>query len=468
MAGLQLVESKDAEYLAQRFGARPYDRIRTAEREPLISESDGSVGIAQGVRQLSLGQGLCSSWTYIFGDSDRWHRGGGSHVFFSRAIVTMGDLERGKATLEPRTGLACQVVLRAPTDGMLAEYACSVSRLLTLTLSWLEWDPPIHPRPQRTTAATTELYSAGSTSLPACPMVAGGGASEVSLHLLFKDLADKCAMRGGTPSHVATDQTQHEATEKRTLPQSWGEPEPPTATARQKDTKKGVGRSPPTRYRTGPDYHDGRVKRLTETMSCEPNADVDFIRQAGGGAVDGSLSAAFSVLAAAMSVLPDTLLENAFATSNRPTTSGSRNGAPGGGRATGGRCRLQFRHALDRLHSVEGQKSTGLVVTTSGIHGELVSVTSGKAGLYSQHPSESIGKGMPHLFFSCGLKAGVVQPLAVKYGTLVALLEAMTTSLRISGVVRCHRKLGRAVGGGGGTKSHRKVEDNHGDSSDDE
>lgn len=456
MAGLQLVEPKDADYLAQRFGARPYDRISLGGRETFISEGDGAIGMAQGVRHLSLGQGLCSSWTYIFGGSDRWVRGGDSHKCFSYAAATMEDLRRRWTTLQPRTGLACQVVLRAPSDGMLAEYAGSISRLLTLTLNWLEWDPPIYSLLQHTTAATAESCLACDKSMSSCPVVAGGGASEVSLHLLFKDLADRCAMRGFTPSHVVTNQ----------IPQKLGDSKTLSATVRRKDTKEDVHGSQPTQHRKGPDYHDGRATRLVDTNTYKPNADVDCSSQAGGSAGDWSISAAFSVLAAAMSVLPDTLLENTFATGSHSTASGGRNRSPGGGTATGGRCRFQFRHILDRLHYIEGQKSTGLVVTASGVHDDLVSATSGEAGLSSHCASERIGKGIPHLSFSCGLKADVVQPLTVKYGTLVALLETMTTVLRVGGVVRCRRVLGRAASPCVGAKI-RRVEGNQGDSSDD-
>lgn len=463
MVGLQNVQPHDAEYLAQRFGAVPYHRIRTAENKLLLSANDGAVGIAQGVRRLRLGQGRHSSHTYIFGSGDQSHVVAGiPHGYFHQTTNTAGT-GRVSTTLEPTTGLACQMVLRAPSDGMLAEYAGSISRLLTLASKWLEWDPPrYHQLGGTTSSETGSISSARDEWRTVCPVVAGGGASEVSLHLLFRDLAGKCSSPGYTPTRYLSDRTQNNATQEGRCPPCGIHEQRPAALVYSKNAAKAVGGDTATMHQTSPDRRCAQTDSTMHSTSRVSTKDPeDPTRPQGEGTGNKMLSAAFSVLAVAMSALPDVLLENA--TCDHVAHSGGQSCQPNSRRVTRRHSVFELRHTLNQLHSDENRNSTGLVITTTGTSDDSSPEPPGAARVSSYHPSSSCDNWPPFLSFSCGLKAGVVQPLAMKYGTVLALLEAMAATLRVGGVVRCRRKLGRTFRGIGDGKSGNVRDDQESD-----
>lgn len=410
VAGLQLVEIQDADYLAQRFGARAFHRLRGDTT--FSDDAGGTVGVARGVRPLRLGQVSQSPFCYIDGyvhqSCDRDVPAGVSRTESAASM-------RGTGTELP-PGLACQVVLRAPSDGILVEYAACMSRCLTLTLKWLEWNPPVNGF----VTANPVDASPGTFGLGSCPVVAGGGASELSLNLLFRKLSVRCKKLEGD----------------------------------RLDSSKDV---------SSPLLSQARGSGLPNELLCPDDNTSPYARGADAALKAAfendrgsfrSMSMAFDVLAAAMLVIPRALLENTCAESKAIRSNADTRQAARPSMLFG------IEHALKNRHAVEGLSSVGFLVGTSQnvVAGEKPgAIGDGLCPGRTSAGRESL------LSLTCGLKAGVVHPLAVKYGTLAAFLDALIISLRVGGVVECRGRVvgggSRAVRGGGDNQSDGRAED---------
>lgn len=423
----------------------------------------GAVGIANGVRRLSLGQGLSSSYTYVFGGNMQC-RHGVANAEGSAFAGTSGeavDRERReeKGMLQ---GLSCQVVLRAPSDGMLAEFTACLSRWLALTLKWLEWDPPGSSGGAHTsnglTAATSSIPP--SSQLP-CLVVAGGGASEVSLSILFRDIAlqfvdlngSRATNGGGYGSSSYND--AGEACYHREPRTGQGE-EQKTSTPRRDANKHLPFVSPKQREGDCYDnpalegFYGGGTARTPSVVSTD-TAREDVRHGSRDGAAnnrsgDRSVSLAFSVLAKAVAVVPTTIIGNfTVACAHPPGFTGCqdrcRNTTTGSGKL---RPVFLLRRALDQLHAVEGRSSTGIILKKGSRANHFGIAFSPSTDVELETPI-GLRVETPLVSFSCGLEAGVMHPLAVKYGSLVALVDAMMTLLRVGGVARCRGRLGGAV-----------------------
>lgn len=398
-------------------------------------DKDGTVGVAHGVRRLSLGQGSQSSFCYIYGSGHRPFDGG------PRADCALSNpaefFRKGRAATEA-VGLACQVVLRAPSDGILIEYASSLSRCLTLTLRWLEWDTP-----SRCIITNPSSFSIGNQSEPAsCLVVAGGGASELSLHLLFRELATR------SKAPVCSESTIN----SEDMPRDGGREEWTWLSAADRGstaTQPASGVELPSRLTTP--RTPTQLGNFLDAAFRERFPDETDV----GGAGRRSLALAFDVLAEAMAVVPRSLLGNAYgAPYNRTPTQSTRFIET---RRPPQLFRLE--HTLKNMHA-EGQFSAGLEVRKTAIGvAERPTGSIGIERFYAQ-PLPDKTEGM--IALSCGLKRGVVHPLVVKYGMLAGLLDAMIISLRVGGVMMYRGKLngtleeskrgeevGESSGGGG-------------------
>ena len=294
------------------------------------------------------------------------------------------------------TGMACQAVLRASSDGILIEYANCVSACLTLTDKWLTWDPPI---PHGGSVHSTNSFLSGMTS---CPVVAGGGASELCVSLLFRELAARCRDSEGSTCAVAVDcpRTGSGRSEEGTL-----------------QGECSCARGPPPAADAGP-----WSPPMGGIVSCGGATDRAVARAL--TSCGSRMSKAFDVLEAATAIIPRVLLENVCPHSGPNPSSSSSSSSQECLRKNQPSARRRLEHTLEMLHA-GGLHSAGLVVRTGAIEGQRSDTRCSWDGVE------------PTVTFSCGLTAGVVHPLAVKYGMLVALLDAMITSLRLGGVVRC-------------------------------
>ena len=389
---MQLVETQDADYLAQKFGAQAFHRV-TGDGT-FTNGALGAVGLARGARHLCLGQGLQSKFCYIYGNGRGPCDNGLQTGVAERNLSIPGHDGAVKGT---PTGLACQAVLRAPSDEILIEYSNCLSSCLTLTHKWLTWDPPIERGGRVDPANLSPHHQSGMSS---CPVVAGGGASELCVSLMCRELAIRCryfegdTFAGGCartgPIKGETGAAGREySCARRPSPAADAEPWPPAA---------------------------GGI------VSCRGATDRAVRRAlASGGTLGrGRLSKAFNVLEAATAVVPRVLLENSCSGSWKNPSFRSQEHLHGNQPSDG----LRLEHTLESLQA-DGLHSVGLVVGTGAIEGEQYDARCPWSGVE------------PMVSLACGLKAGVVHPLAVKYGMLAALLDAMITSLRVGGVVRC-------------------------------
>ncbi|CAM9186517.1 unnamed protein product, partial [Laminaria digitata] len=158
------------------------------------------------------------------------------------------------------------------------------------------------------------------------------------------------------------------------------------------------------------------------SFSCRGATDRAVRRAWSSGGMLGrrKTSKAFDVLAVATAVIPRVLLENSCSGSGQNPYSRSQERLHGHQASAP----IRLEHTLERLQA-DGLDSVGLVVRTDALENEY---SDARCTLSGVEPMASL---------SCGLTAGVVHPLAVKYGMLVALLDAMIASLRVGGVVRC-------------------------------
>lgn len=359
------------------------------------------MGLACGVKQLSLGQGLQSSFCFVYGSC---RRSGTLQAAEGTALDERTTSQEGREEGPP--GLACQVVLRAPGDGMLTEYASCVSRCLRTTLAWLEWDPP-----------------GGSTT--ACMVAPGGGASEISLHLLFRDLAIHQPTLGGEgrPSCNGDGGGLEEA-EHRRLRVEGG---PPLVSSSKVEDKL-----PDDKQSTATgciDIGNGIKSRTADTSAGRVEAAWEAVGGGEGG--DRGVRLAFSVLAAALAVVPRVLLQNASVV---PHFSKPSHSEKQGGATTQFSSLVRLEHTLKSFHAKHGRSSTGLVLRPARDATGLVGNEPFSRGTKPQE-KEAMAS------LSCALEAGIVHPLAVKYGMLVALLDALISSLRVGEVVNCRGRL---------------------------
>lgn len=350
----------------------------------------------------------------------------------------MGAVEEKSATPcqegeveAPQPGLACQVVLRAPSDGLLIEYASCVSRCLALTLKWLEWEPPSGC--VRAISVAGSLENQPRSDL--CLVVAGGGAFELSLHLLFQKLAACC--------RVLEDN-------KRCCRSGGGSGDGVGIAWQRSGVARGcsLASQPTEDVELTSELSTPRVDAGGIAGSAVQGA---FARSGHGG---GKISVAFDVLAAAMAVVPRVLLENA-----------STAFCPGKPKQTHETAQpssvFQLLHTLKSLHA-EGLHSAGLVVRTetTKIAGRgMWSIADGRF-----HPRCTPNKAEPMVSVSCNVLASVVHPLAVKYGMLVAFFDTMIASLRVGMVVRCRGRFATSsrsgvTGNGGGESSEEEEEE---------
>ena len=404
MIGLQRVENRDADYLAQRFGVRPIYRMEAGEM--IAIDRDGRIGVARSGRRLSMGYGSNSSFFYVYGHGVRPRDRADPGVPTDRD----GLLSPLAGGVDAPSGLACQVVLRAPCDGILTEYTACVCRLLTLTLKWLEWDPPVI-MPVTANLGTHDPRT--STAKP-CPVVAGGGASEMFLSSLFRELKERSEdFVDGEDVGSDTDV----------------DGVPGQASARVKGVLPLV------------------LSPLSESTSWTPSKaeDMDTAITAAFRSctvAHNEISMAFDVLATALGVIPLALIENAcVATHQREHDRGD--GYLG---ITGSFSHHRVRNTLKRFQAVRGQSSASSVMKKDepGASAEGNS-TKTDAGYHLRDPA----KAQPKLSLSCALNVNAVHPLSVKYGALVALLDVITTALRVSGVVTCHGRFDRQSEKGG-------------------
>lgn len=372
------------------------------------------MGLAGGVRQLSLGQGVQSSFCFVDGSC---RQSGTLQVAEGTVLDERTISQEGGEEGPP--GLACQLVLRAPGDGMLTEYVSCVSRCLRTTLAWLEWDPP-----------------GGSTT--ACMVAPGGGASEISLHLLFRDLASHHPTPGGEghPSCNGDGGGLEEA-ESRRLRVEGGPPLVPPSKVEDKlpDDKQSTA--------TGRiDVGDAIKRKTADTLADRVKAAWEVVGGGEGG--DRGVRLAFSVLAAALAVVPRVLLQNASAVSHSSKPSHSERQ---GGATTEFPSLVRLVHTFKSFHAKHGRSSMGLVLRPARDATGLVGDEPFSRGTKPQE-KEAMAS------LSCALEAGIVHPLAVKYGMLVALLDALISSLRVGEVVNCRGRLRLLPVGGGDSEEY--------------
>lgn len=380
VALIQLVDAQDADYLAQRFGAQAFHRLR-GSKNAFSDGADGVAGLARGVRSLRLGQeAQSSSFSYIYGNATRSMR-----------------------AAAPPLGVGCQVVLRAASNGMLAEYASSISRCLVLTSKWLQWDAP------NTCSVSMRMRATAAVSprVPRCAVIAGGGASETTLGLLFENLAARFKAHEG---------------EGRL-------------------DSRGCGRM------HGGGRDEGQLFAAADSVgsgTAPAGVDDSELMQAFADVGDPAkwMASAFHILAAAVRAVPRALLQNASVARSSSGSTGSVIRSEAGVAPL-----FAVRRAEYNLKSCQaaGIMSTGLVakaMVRNESTGRLMRPAIEDPSCCQRHTPTSVG-----LFasLSCGLESDVVQPLALKHGALAALLDVLITSLRIGGVVRCRGKLGASL-----------------------
>lgn len=347
--------------------------------------------------------------------------------------------------------LACQLVLRAPSDGILAEYATTVSRSIALTLKWLEWDPPSIQRrvlPGNPSRVTNNSLIPNLSS--PCAVVAGGGASEFSLRLLFERLAARSSYSAGAAKSNAYRQERDVGKDQVATPLNTGVENRSRLPRGPGDTVSGSGS--PGGLKSG---IDGCIHPVKLSMGAvhrvQPEAIGIGTDESGARGSNTNLSSAFSVLAAAVSVIPDALFANASLIAGNTNTGGSKHQSAGESLA-GGRSLFRLRHDLKRLHDCDGAASTALIVRMPGgiklESGMLIDDYTIGDSTADCDDRPRFDQPTPYISLKCGLEAGVVQPLALKYCSLVALIEAMASMLRIGGVVRV-RGAARSAGGWG-------------------
>lgn len=409
MVGLQRVENQDADYLAQRFDVRPFHRI-VGSGAVFDAGVGGTVGFARGARRLCLGNDSNSPFFYVYGYSSPPRR----QLYSER----LSDRHRALSPLEGEgvtpIGLACQVMLRAPFDGILTEYKTCVRRLLALTLKWLEWDPPVIGRVMSNPRHINCVVSGAKL----CPVVAGGGAFELSLSCLFRELAKMSKSCLGERD-TGKDSNAGTATEKAS---AWGESPSPRRSSPTLETKE----------------------VLSYTGGIEEAAKAAFQSYT---TVHNEMSMAFNVLATAVEVVPRALTENACIAPHHCEHE-SLNGKLG---VSGPPFpRLRPDSLLTRLNAMEGRSSAASVVNMVAETEAAAAVGSSPTIDRHYHPRVPT-KGQPIPSLSCGLAMGVVHPLAAKFGALVAFLDVVIAALRVSGVVACIGRFDRGpIEGEGG------------------
>lgn len=406
MIGLQSVENQDADYLAQRFNVRPFHRI-VGSGAVFEAGGDGSVGFARGARRLCLGNASNSPFFYVYGYSSPSRR-----QLYSEGL---SDIHRAVSPLEGEEGdtpigLACQVMLRAPCDGVLAEYNTCVRRFLTLTLKWLEWDPPligrVMPNPRHNDCA--------GSGAELCPVVAGGGAFELSLSCILRELAKMSKSCVGVRD-IGKDSNAETAMGK-TLAR--GEIPSPTRPSPIFET---------TEFLSNPGRIDeAAIAALQSYMT-----------------VHNEVSMAFNVLATAVEAVSRALTENACIAPHRCERE-RLNGKLGPPFP-----RLRSDSLLTRRYAMEGRCSADLD-TRMAAEAEV-------AGAVGSSPR--INRHYQTMSLSSGLAMGVVHPLAAKYGAVVALLDVVVAALRVSGVVACTGRFDRGSIGGEGAEDGDTTED---------
>lgn len=393
MIGLQSVENQDADYLAQRFNVRPFHRIMGSGAVFEVG-GDGTVGFARGARRLCLGNDSNSPFFYVYGYSSPPRR-----QLYSEGL---SDIHRALSSLEGEEGgtpigLACQVMLRAPCDGILAEYITCVRRFLILTLKWLEWDPPVIAREKL------------------CPVVAGGGAFELSLSRLFRELAKmskSCVDERDTrkDSNAGTAMGKALARGERSLPTR---PSPTLETMEFLSNLGGV---------------DEAAKATLQSYMTMHN----------------EVSMAFNVLATAVEAVSRALTENACIAPHRCERERLN------GKLAPPFPRLRADSLLTGRYAMEGRSSAhlGTRMAAEAEAAAAVGVFPATAHNYQSMPSLSSRSAM-----------GGVHPLAAKYGAVVALLDVVIAALRVSGVVACIGRLDRGPIGGERTEDGDTTED---------
>lgn len=388
------------------------------------------MGLARGVRQLCLGQRVQSSFCFVYGSCHRFSTAAEGSALNGGAAALEGGVEGPP-------GLACQVVLRAPGDGMLIEYVSCVSRCLLTMLAWLEWDPP-----SGSTVACPTAPDAPA-SFGSCMVAPGGGASETSLHLLFRDLALHHPTLGGNEGHPSCsgDGAGREDTD---CPRSEGGS---PSISQPKNGDKFPDDDQPTAIE-GVGVREGIRRGPGDTPVCNVKAAWEAVGGEGGS--DHGVRLAFSVLAAALAVIPRVLLQNASAVSHPSKPSHSERQ----GRAKSQLSSLaRLERTLKCSHANHGRSSTALVFRPARDTTGLAADDSFSLGAATQGREAVVS-------LSCALEAGVVHPLAVKYGMLVALLDALISSLRVGEVVNCRGRLEQLrVAGGDGERCYSSDED---------